>query len=348
MTTYKEIKGDVVERVASDPTNPGEGDIWYNTTTGTLKGYQNIGGSFSSGGNLNTTRRSLGGAGTLTAGLAFGGVTRSDTFVTTYYSANEEYDGTSWTEVNDLSTAISRQGSAGSQTSALSFGGYNSPLPGVNSGTEEYNGTNWTSGGSMGTGRYALAGTGTQTAAVGTTGVKVNPSPPPNYHAINNNEEYDGSTWTSATVYPASINELRAAGTQTAAIMSGGYNPALPMYTTVSNEYDGSSWTSGGSLNTAKSAGAMSGIQTAATYIGGYGGPSVPAAVAQDKIEIYDGTSWTVQSATLATARNELGSSEQGTTSSTMVFGGGPPANGLSVTEEFTEPTLQTQTLTTS
>ena len=37
MTTYKEIKGTQIEAVATDPSNPVEGQVWYNTTSNVLK-----------------------------------------------------------------------------------------------------------------------------------------------------------------------------------------------------------------------------------------------------------------------------------------------------------------------
>ena len=39
MTTYKEIRGTNIEAVASDPSNPVEGQVWYNTTTNAVKGF---------------------------------------------------------------------------------------------------------------------------------------------------------------------------------------------------------------------------------------------------------------------------------------------------------------------
>jgi len=109
MATYKEIKGDVVERVASDPANPGEGDIWYNTTTGVLKGYQ-YSETWSNGGNLNTARGDAGGAGlTQTAALVFGGGTPLPN------SASESYNGTGWTSTPSLNTARKQLAGAGSQ-----------------------------------------------------------------------------------------------------------------------------------------------------------------------------------------------------------------------------------------
>ena len=39
MTTYKEIKGTQIEAVATDPSNPVEGNLWYDTTNDVLKAY---------------------------------------------------------------------------------------------------------------------------------------------------------------------------------------------------------------------------------------------------------------------------------------------------------------------
>ena len=74
MTTYKEIIGTNIEVVSSDPSNPVEGQVWYNSTTGLLKGLSiSTVGSWSTGGSLNNARKSPAGSGTQTAGLAFGG-----------------------------------------------------------------------------------------------------------------------------------------------------------------------------------------------------------------------------------------------------------------------------------
>tara|TARA_R110000751_G_scaffold149278_1_gene254178 strand:+ start:809 stop:961 length:153 start_codon:yes stop_codon:yes gene_type:complete len=37
MSTYEEIKGFFIQQLASDPSNPVEGQIWFNTATGVLK-----------------------------------------------------------------------------------------------------------------------------------------------------------------------------------------------------------------------------------------------------------------------------------------------------------------------
>jgi hypothetical protein len=103
MAEYINIKGQSIEVVASDPANPTIGQIWYNSTSNTLKGGDaTTVGAWATGGNLNSARAYLGGTGTQTAGLAFGGPAPVAT------GATEEYDGATWTTVNPLNTAYYR------------------------------------------------------------------------------------------------------------------------------------------------------------------------------------------------------------------------------------------------
>ena len=52
MTTYKEIFGKTVKVVSTDPTDAGaEGQVWYNSTSGTFKTVLGV-GAWSAGGNL--------------------------------------------------------------------------------------------------------------------------------------------------------------------------------------------------------------------------------------------------------------------------------------------------------
>jgi hypothetical protein len=75
MAEYINIRGQSIEVVASDPANPTIGQIWYNSTSNTLKGGGvTTAGAWATGNNLNTARSLLAGAGTQTAALAFGGL----------------------------------------------------------------------------------------------------------------------------------------------------------------------------------------------------------------------------------------------------------------------------------
>jgi hypothetical protein len=57
MTDYINIKGQNIEVVASDPSNPTSGQIWYNSTSQTLKGQGFAAGSWASGTSMGTARR---------------------------------------------------------------------------------------------------------------------------------------------------------------------------------------------------------------------------------------------------------------------------------------------------
>ena len=111
MSTFKEIQRNInkISPTLRIQANPVEGEMWYNQTTLSLKGFLNIGGAISSGGNLNTGRRNMAGTGTQTAGLAIAGGPPST-------GATEEYNGTSWSEQNDVPQGTQQMAGAGTQT----------------------------------------------------------------------------------------------------------------------------------------------------------------------------------------------------------------------------------------
>ena len=125
MATYKDIHGSSIQNVDGNPDNPKAGQFWYDSSISEFK-YQDQfkGSAWSTGNSLNTARAGLGGNGTQTSALAYGGfVSYPGT------TATEEYNGTSWTTVNSMILARRFLGSAGaSKTSALAFGGKNSPF----------------------------------------------------------------------------------------------------------------------------------------------------------------------------------------------------------------------------
>ena len=123
MAEYRGTVGSKVRNYTTDPDNPIEGQVWYNTTDNVLKfQYPNLNsaGTWRTANNLNTARRDGAGAGIYTSALFFGG--------TNYVGNTESYDGTSWTEVNDLNTGrVLLGGSGDSNTAAIAFGGFTHP-----------------------------------------------------------------------------------------------------------------------------------------------------------------------------------------------------------------------------
>ena len=73
---------------------------------------------------------------------------------------NEEWDGSSWTEVGDLNTPRSATNGAGTVTQALVFTGYSPPVSGTIDSNEVWNGTSWTEINDLSTARDATASAG--------------------------------------------------------------------------------------------------------------------------------------------------------------------------------------------
>jgi hypothetical protein len=71
MATYKGIQGFTIQNLSADPSNPIEGQVWYNSTSNVWKVEEaTTVGAWATGGNLNTARNALAGAGIQTAALA--------------------------------------------------------------------------------------------------------------------------------------------------------------------------------------------------------------------------------------------------------------------------------------
>jgi hypothetical protein len=119
MAEYINIRGQSIEVVASDPANPTIGQIWYNSTSNTLKGGGvTTAGAWATGGNLAAGRSNIAGTGTQTAALAIGGYL----FGGPQTNSTEEYNGSIWTAGGNLSLARNSLAAAGTQTAGLALG----------------------------------------------------------------------------------------------------------------------------------------------------------------------------------------------------------------------------------
>ena len=137
----------------------------------------------------------------------------------------------------------------------------------------------WASEGNLTEERIAGGGFGTSTAAAVAGGATGAPTT-----AIQNTEEYNGSSWANGgDLGTGRANDTGAAGPQTGGVIAGGAS--------VNTEnYDGSSWSEQPNMNTARSYafGALQGTQTAFYKAGGIVGTT-----RQNITEEYDGSSWT-------------------------------------------------------
>ena len=316
MSDFRTLKGLYIKHVSSDPSNLVAGDIWYNTTTQTIKVAPSI-GAWASGGNMGTARYQGAGCGTQTAGLGYGGYAAPGD--PGALDATEEYNGSSWTAGEAMSSArnqISGQ-HVGTQTAALSIGG-NSPAGNYGALCEEYDGTDWTSTGNLNTSRSYTAGFGIQTAAVAGGG---STSP-----ATDATEEYNGSSWTSGEdMVGTDRYSATGTGTLTAGLAVGGYHSHALV-----EEYDGTDWAAVTAIPTGKKGifGGM-GTQTNCLLASGSVG-----ATQNTGCNTYDGTNWATSPA-MATGRH-AGASGGTSTLAFAAGGNAGSAAGSNATEEFT------------
>ena len=338
MATYKQIFGKAIKVLASDPSNEGLGQIWYNSTSSTFKTILNP-AAWSAGGALPTARVSMGTAkqATISSNLIFGGMDAPGTG----RNLVESYDGSSWTVENVMPTGRQLNGGAGTQTAALSFGGETGPPNVPSNVTSSYDGTNWTAVNALGTAGYLAgsSGAGTQGAALmfcrQDWPVVANPI---------TTEEWDGTNWAAS---PGIMNTPRSdgagTGLQTAALAFGGDTPSY-VTMTVTESYDGSTWTTENNLNTSRRRSAGGGQVGAAVAFGGL----TPGPAVTGSTETFDGTSWAAGNA-MGTGRYYEGGCGATATDS-LAIGGLTTASGASITtitEEYTQAEA-TKTITTS
>jgi hypothetical protein len=289
MAEYKGIKGFKVQTVSTDPAaSIAATGSWASSTNlntarayggGTPQGTQNAalffagnngtadvannesydGTSWTELADLNTARRLIGGIGTQTAALAFGGNPPAT-------GATEEWNGTSWVEGDDLSTARYAVGGFGIQTEAVAVGGSVGP-PTYSDSVEYYNGTSWTAGTATPVGWRSAVGAGTEAAGLIFSGQ----NPALTTDAL----KFNGSTWTATgSLNTARSNASGTGGTQDSALAFGGETPSI---TGITEFFDGSTWTEVADLATARYLSGGSGSNTSGLCSGGDSG-SVTAA----------------------------------------------------------------------
>ena len=329
MATYKEIKGTQIEVVSSDPSNPLEGQVWYNSTDQAVKGaVLTSADAWATGGNLNTARGQTGGAGSgETNALAFGGETPgAETAVT------EKYNGTSWTEVNDLNAATRLIASIGTtNTAALAAGGYQPP--GYQVKNELWNGTNWTETTDLNSAKGAGGAAGVQTAGIAFAGVPGGP--------MATNEYWNGSNWTELNDLNTGRRNGGSSGiVYTAALYFGGESPPTVAVTEL---WNGTNWTEVNDLNTARAEMAGIGTSTAALSAGGFVQPGTLKA----NVESYNGSTWS-ETTDIPTATREYGMGDAGVTNTSgVIFGGNQAPGRVTTTYEWSSSSNTTKTVDT-
>ena len=268
-----------------------EGDMWFNSSLSTLKGYAAASGIpagvWSAGGTMNSGREQGADFGSLSAGVAAGGGGSSVDV--------EEYNGTSWTEVNNIPAGGASGGATGTQTAGIIYGFKNSSPVRVDVMT--YDGTTFTEVNNLNTGRNAGGSAGgVQTAALYAGGGSSDA----------NTEIWNGSTWTEVNDLNDGRYVLKGGGTTTAAVLAGGYGGSPSTNPTQSEQWNGTSWTEGNNLNNGRAYLTGGGSSYSSVMVFG-GGPPVTA-----NTEFWNGTTWTEMN-NLATASETSHGTTQGT-----------------------------------
>ena len=296
-----------------------EGDMWFNSTSSTLKGYGTAAGvpagTWASGGALNTGRNGVRGAGVSKAAVVvFGG---NDGSVT---GKTENYNGSAWTETTDMNTG---------KTNSVGTGTYTAAIAAYDSTAETWNGTSWTEVSELSTPRQEVGSFGTQTSAL----------------AIGNQnaasaivEQWDGSSWTEVGDLTTAVGATTGFGTTSAGHAVGGGNPGAVANNQI---WNGSSWSEGADMNQARYFAGASGTTTAGLVFAGY--KTTPATEISNT-ESWNGTSFTEVN-DLSTARF-TGAPAHNSSSIDALLAGGNPSNKTN-TEEWTA-TAAVATVTTS
>ena len=319
MATYKGIKGFSIQNLSADPSNPIEGEMWYNSTSNVWKSEATTStGTWASGNNVNTARQSLAASGSQTAALIFGGSQGTPSPMT----ETEEYDGTNWTSVNSMSTArfYLMSSNQGTQTASWAAGGFTVPGP-ATANTEEYDGTNWTAGGSLPSGLANAISAGTLTAGL----IAGGPG------GITTTLHYDGSSWTTvpATISPA-IAEAGGGGIQTSAILCGGSVPGTPGDQNLTQEYNGTIWTVGPTMNVVKQYYKIAAANN--DSVAAFAGAATPSPLSA-ATEEYNGTSWTTSANSPFEGQRSSGAGTQA--AAFMATGQAPPGADTAASAEY-------------
>jgi len=302
-------------------TLPGGSD----SPTGATEEYG--GTSWTAGGSLSTARYSSGAFGVQTASLITGGDNRPPG--SAYLTTTENYNGSSWTSGTAYPVAITNSAGFGTTTAGvIAGGGTPSSAPGVTT-TTEYSGGSWTSGGALPLLRRWSGTSGTATAGLIFLG-----QTPPNVMA--NTDSYNGTAWTAE----AAANTKRTgwyggnmgSGTQTSAMMAGGWTPFTPN-PTETERYDGSSWSTGPALASGIEYNSGGGSFSSGITTGGRA-PGVVTTTQEFNTSIYSPTAATWASGgDLNKARSQLASA--GSQTANVAFGGGDNSFEANESEEY-------------
>ncbi len=330
------------EPLASDPTDPGNGQVWYNTTTNLFKGSKALGAVvWVTKANFPYTSfsRQEGASGTSSDALCSG--TDSSVGVSTLYEVSTD----SWSNRSQRNNLVIIGALVGdSYLSAISIGG--SPTPGCSptTATEIYDGAgdSWTDKGTLNLARRFNGAAGTSSDALTFAG-RIDNDGCSTLVKTSGTERYDGvgDAWTVKGNLSATRSSVGGTGTGADALCVGGLSGTL---LNIVERYDGvgDSWTVKAPLSAARQFPSCSGPAGDALAIGGVvsTGPVVYTVATEE----YDGTVWSAGS-NLNVAR--AGSGSCGSSTSDALTCDGESSTSPLATERLEgTPTIVTFTVT--
>ena len=271
------------------------------------------GTGWSNGGDIGTSRYEGGSAGTLTAGLIYGGYFSPPASIK---AETEEYNGTAWSEQTNLSTGGYSSGGFGTQTAAV-FTNRWTPPGVVTAQCEEYNGSSWSGGNNSSVTRGEGGTAGTLTAGF----IFGGGTPPPAVTTAT--ELYDGTNWTTGPAMNSARMSLAGSGTQTSALAFGGrYTPPGSVLRAYTEAFDGTSWSETSDLATARRQLSSNRSNTGNSAALAFGGSPIPATGTMTE-------EWNISSTVITAAAWSSGANFP--TTSSAVAGAGPRDAGLGI-----------------
>jgi len=324
MATYKQIFGKQVKFLSADPANESEGQIWYNSTSGTFKSTLAI-GAWSSATGPTRKNSAMSSGGTQTAAILSGA-----TGANPPKSAQaEDYNGTSWTNLTDMPAAYGYNVGCGTTSDFSSMGG---GYPTAVTTVFDWDSSSWTTGAALPAAKIegGCCGPGQQALFAG--GANATPGDKDTY-------ERDGASWTVGGDMNTAKYAPAVSGTKTSALSSGGVTGGFgpPGYRDVVESYNGTGWTNETSTPVNRAYAGCAGTSSDNQLLFGGGNPGTLTSTVK-----WDGTAWSTED-TLATARSVLGGF--GSTTAALASCGNAPSPGAA--EEW-DTVATVQTLTTS
>ena len=330
MADYQDIRGLRVKYLSADPSTSTLGEVWYNSTSGTLKATVLSTESWSSGTAFPGVRWNTSGTGIKTASLTFGGSTGPA--LPTFLNTTFEGDGSSWTAAPTTPISSINQFSAGIQTATIGGGGLASP--GANTTTAyTYNGTTWTGITATPEATKGAGAAGTSTAAI------IFGSDVPSVSINKDSYSWNGSSWAEEGALNNDFANGASGGPTESTAFKAGSVFTPPAASNTFETYDGSSWTSGPTLNTPVYQNRGFGSSAECLSIGGYNQIT--------GVERFDGSSWAA-APVLGTGRKQMASSNFAASGITSGWVGGGADLPDGAVEDYNAAAVAAKTITTS